>query len=113
MNQTTSDISSTTDRSHCRPFLGRVIGVIGTVSGVALGVLLATQVETLVGGLERVLNVQFLNAEVYFMSDLPADVLWRDVWQVSGVAFVLCALATVYPAWRAARMQPAEVLRHD
>jgi lipoprotein-releasing system permease protein len=92
---------------------GVLIGVIGTVSGVALGVLLATQVETLVGGLERVLNVQFLNAEVYFMSDLPADVLWRDVWQVSGVAFVLCALATVYPAWRAARMQPAEVLRHD
>lgn len=89
------------------------IGVVGTLAGVILGVVLATQVETLVSLLERVLNVQFLNAEVYFMSELPALVLWRDVWQVAAVAFALCALATLYPAWRAARMQPAEVLRHD
>lgn len=92
---------------------GVLIGVMGTLGGVGLGVALATQVETLVALLERLFNVQFLNAEVYFMSELPAEVLWRDVWQVSAVAFVLCTLATLYPAWRAARMQPAEVLRHD
>jgi lipoprotein-releasing system permease protein len=97
----------------CFATQGVLIGTLGTLAGVALGVAIAMQVETLVRGLEQLLNVQFLNAEVYFMSDLPADVLWRDVWQVSAVAFALCALATLYPAWRAARMQPAEVLRHD
>jgi lipoprotein-releasing system permease protein len=59
------------------------------------------------------LGVQFLDAKVYFMSDLPAYVEWLDVAQICGVAFVLCTLATIYPAWRAARTQPAEALRHD
>jgi lipoprotein-releasing system permease protein len=87
--------------------------LVGTLAGVVLGVAMAWQVESIVAAIERLFDVQFLNAEVYFMSDLPATVLAEDVWQVAGVAFALCALATVYPAWRAARMQPAEVLRHD
>jgi lipoprotein-releasing system permease protein len=92
---------------------GVLIGLVGTLAGVVLGVAMAWQVESIVAAIERLFDVQFLNAEVYFMSDLPATVLAEDVWQVAGVAFALCALATVYPAWRAARMQPAEVLRHD
>jgi lipoprotein-releasing system permease protein len=92
---------------------GVLIGLVGTLAGVVLGVAMAWQVESIVAAIERLFDVQFLNAEVYFMSDLPATVLAEDVWQVAGVAFALCALATVYPAWRAARLQPAEVLRHD
>jgi lipoprotein-releasing system permease protein len=69
--------------------------------------------EALVHGLERLLGMRFLDARVYFMSDLPAYVEWLDVARICGVAFLLCALATLYPAWRAARTQPAEALRND
>ena len=64
-------------------------------------------------GLERLLGTQFLDASVYYMSDLPAYVEGADVLRVCAVAFLLCALATIYPAWRAARTAPAEALRHE
>lgn len=92
---------------------GTVIGVIGTVSGVLLGVLISVNLETLVHGLEAVLGTQFLDAKVYFMSDLPATVQWMDVLQISLTSFGLCCLSTLYPSWRAARTQPARALRHD
>ncbi|MCP5339646.1 MAG: lipoprotein-releasing ABC transporter permease subunit [Sinobacteraceae bacterium] len=92
---------------------GTLIGLAGTAAGAALGVLLSRNLQSLVHALERLLGVQFLDARVYFMSDLPALVEWRDVAQICGVAFLLCALATLYPAWRAARTQPADALRHD
>jgi lipoprotein-releasing system permease protein len=92
---------------------GTVIGVVGTLAGVALGVLLAVNLETLVHGLERLLGTHFLDASVYFMSDLPARVEPRDVVLIAATAFVLCCLSTVYPAWRAARTDPARALRHD
>ena len=79
----------------------------------ALGVGVAHRLESLVHWLERALGTQFLDARVYFMSDLPAYVQWGDVARVCGVAFALCALATLYPAWRAARTAPAEALRRD
>ena len=92
---------------------GVLIGVCGVVSGVALGVLVSTHLESLVHGLERLTGQHFLDAKVYFMSDLPAQVQGMDVLQIAAVAFLLCTLATVYPAWRAARTAPAEALRHD
>jgi lipoprotein-releasing system permease protein len=92
---------------------GVLIGLVGTSLGAALGIALARNVESLVRSIEGVFGVQFLDAKVYFMSDLPAQVQWLDVLQVCSVAFLLCALATVYPAWRASRTQPAEALRHD
>ncbi|MET0496897.1 MAG: lipoprotein-releasing ABC transporter permease subunit [Steroidobacteraceae bacterium] len=92
---------------------GTVIGVIGTLGGVALGVLIATNLEALVHGLEAVVGTQFLDAKVYFMSDLPARVQWHDVLKIAGTAFGLCLLSTIYPSWRAARTQPAEALRHE
>lgn len=92
---------------------GVLIGLAGTLAGAALGVLIARNVQALVAGLERLVGVRFLDPEVYLMSDLPATVEWLDVARVCGVAFALCALATLYPAWRAARTQPAEALRHD
>ena len=64
-------------------------------------------------GIEGLFGVQFMDAKVYFMTDLPAVVEWGDVARVCGVAFALCAVATLYPAWRAARTEPAEALRHE
>jgi lipoprotein-releasing system permease protein len=92
---------------------GTTIGLIGTLGGVALGVLIATNLESLVHGLEAVLGTQFLDAKVYFMSDLPATVQWPDILKISATAFGLCCLSTLYPSWRAARTQPAQALRHD
>lgn len=92
---------------------GVLIGLAGTALGAGLGILTARHLESLVRMLERALGTQFLDAKVYYMSDLPAFVEWQDVAQVCGVAFVLCAFATLYPAWRAARTAPAEALRHE
>jgi lipoprotein-releasing system permease protein len=92
---------------------GTVIGVIGTLGGVALGVLLSTNLESLVHLLEAVVGTQFLDAKVYYMSDLPAAVQWPDVFKIAGTAFGLCLLSTIYPSWRASRTQPAQALRHD
>jgi lipoprotein-releasing system permease protein len=92
---------------------GTAIGLIGTAAGVALGVLIAVNLETLIHGLEAVLGVHFLDAKVYYISDLPATVQWADVLKISLTTFLLCSLSTLYPAWRAARTQPAQSLRHD
>jgi lipoprotein-releasing system permease protein len=92
---------------------GAFIGLAGTLAGAVLGLTLAANLEALVHGLERLLGTHFLDARVYFMSDLPAHAQAGDVLRICGVAFALCALATLYPAWRAAGTQPAEALRHD
>jgi lipoprotein-releasing system permease protein len=92
---------------------GVLIGLAGTLAGALLGTLLADNLERLVAALERLVGTQFLDARVYYMSDLPAYVEGLDVVKVCGVAFLLCVLATIYPAWRAARTAPAEALRHD
>ncbi|HEX4619573.1 MAG TPA: lipoprotein-releasing ABC transporter permease subunit [Steroidobacteraceae bacterium] len=92
---------------------GVLIGLAGTLLGAGLGTVIADNLEALVGGLQRLLGVQLIDASVYYLSDLPAYVEGLDVLKVCAVAFVLCALATVYPAWRAARTAPAEALRHE
>ena len=92
---------------------GAFIGLAGTSAGAALGLILAANLESLVHGLERLLGTHFLDAKVYFMSDLPAHAELGDVVRICSVAFALCALATLYPAWRAAGTQPAEALRHE
>ncbi len=92
---------------------GAFIGLAGTAAGAALGLTLSANLESLVHALERVLGTHFLDAKVYFMSDLPAYAEWGDVLRICGLAFALCAVATLYPAWRAAGTQPAEALRHD
>jgi lipoprotein-releasing system permease protein len=92
---------------------GVLIGLAGTLAGALLGKLVSDNLETLVAGLERLVGTQFLDARVYYMSDLPAYVEGGDVLKVCAVALVLCVLATIYPAWRAARTAPAEALRHE
>ena len=92
---------------------GSLIGTLGIGLGVIIGLALAFNLQSLVHGLEDVLGFKFLDARVYFMSDLPAHAELGDVLRICGVAFALCALATLYPAWRASGTQPAEALRHD
>jgi lipoprotein-releasing system permease protein len=92
---------------------GTSIGLAGVAAGIGLGALLSVNLETLVHGLEKITGQHFLDAKVYFMSDLPAEVQLHDVAKVAVVALLLCLLATVYPAWRASRVLPAEALRHD
>ena len=92
---------------------GTAIGVIGTLCGVLLGVLLSVNLEWLVHALEAVLGTRFMDAKVYYMSDLPATVEWKDVLKIGATALALCMLSTLYPSWRAARTQPAQALRHE
>lgn len=92
---------------------GTLIGLVGTGLGVLGGIWLASNVETLVPAIERLFQVQFLPSDVYYISELPSDLRWGDVGNVSLVAFVLSVLATLYPAWRASRTQPAEALRYE
>jgi lipoprotein-releasing system permease protein len=92
---------------------GSLIGLLGILGGLCLGVLIAVNLQQLVHGLEHIVGFKFLDARVYFMSDLPAHVELKDLTRICGVAFVLACLSTLYPAWRAARLLPAESLRND
>ena len=92
---------------------GSLIGLLGIGAGVLLGVLVAVNLQELVHGLESIVGFKFLDARVYFMSDLPAHVRLSDVVRICGIAFVLACASTLYPAWRAARLLPAESLRND
>jgi lipoprotein-releasing system permease protein len=92
---------------------GALIGLAGTLAGAALGWVLALNVTSIVHAIEKLLGVQFLDPSVYMMSELPSEVHLADVAQVGGVALLLAALATIYPAWRASRTLPADALRHE
>jgi lipoprotein-releasing system permease protein len=92
---------------------GLVIGWLGVLAGVLLGVGLARNVGTLVPWLERVSGLQLMSADVYYITAIPSDLHWADVGLIAGLALALTALATVYPALRAAATPPAEALRYD
>ena len=92
---------------------GSIIGVLGTLGGVILGVLLSLNLENIVGFMEATFGIKFLAADVYFISDLPADLRIADVVKISAIALVLALLSTLYPAWRGARTSPAEALRYE
>ncbi|RUQ46689.1 lipoprotein-releasing ABC transporter permease subunit, partial [Corynebacterium pseudodiphtheriticum] len=92
---------------------GTVIGVVGTLIGTAVGILAALNVSAAIAALEKVIGHKFLNADVYFIDYLPSQVQAQDVLMVGGAALVLSFLATLYPAWRAARTQPAQALRYE
>ncbi|MBO1536552.1 lipoprotein-releasing ABC transporter permease subunit [Pseudomonas sp. OA65] len=92
---------------------GTVIGVIGTFVGALVGMFAALNVSAAIAGLEGLIGHKFLNADVYFIDYLPSQLQSDDVLMVCGAALVLSFLATLYPAWRAARTQPAEALRYE
>jgi lipoprotein-releasing system permease protein len=92
---------------------GALIGFIGTLIGVAGGVLLALNVETVVPFIERVFGITFLDKSVYYISDLPSDLQRADVVTIALIALFLALVATLYPSWRAARVNPAAALRYE
>jgi lipoprotein-releasing system permease protein len=92
---------------------GSMIGMLGIAVGVCAGLALAMNLQSLVHGLENIVGFKFLDARVYFMSDLPAHVRAGDVLRICGFAFVLACVSALYPAARAARLLPAESLRND
>ncbi|HEX6260626.1 MAG TPA: lipoprotein-releasing ABC transporter permease subunit [Woeseiaceae bacterium] len=92
---------------------GTIVGIVGTAAGLGLGVLLTLNLENIVGFMEATFGIKFLAADVYFISDLPAELRTADVIRICGITLVLALLSTVYPAWRAARTLPAEALRYE
>jgi lipoprotein-releasing system permease protein len=92
---------------------GTVIGLVGTAMGLIGGISLALNVETIVPVIESMLGAKFMPADVYYISDLPSELHWADVVKITAVSFGISILATLYPAWRASRMQPAESLRYE
>ena len=92
---------------------GALIGVIGTILGVGGGMLVAYNIDVIVPFIERVLGMQFLPKDIYLITELPSDPRMADIVSIGVTSLVLSFLATLYPSWRASRLQPAEVLRHD
>ncbi len=92
---------------------GTLIGVMGTLLGLAGGIALALNIDVVVPFIEHLIGVKFLAKDVYYISELPSEVQFMDVAVIAVVSFALCLLATLYPSWRAARVNPAEALRYE
>ena len=90
-----------------------MIGTFGTLIGVVTGIVTALNVGVIVPAIEHAFNFQILSREVYYISELPSDLHWRDVWSVALVSLFLAFIATIYPSWRASRVNPAEALRYE
>jgi lipoprotein-releasing system permease protein len=92
---------------------GVIVGLIGTLIGVVTGIFTALNIDVVVPAIERVFNFQILSREVYYITELPSDLHWRDVTWVATVSLGLSLVATLYPSWRASRVNPAEALRYE
>jgi len=92
---------------------GALVGILGTMCGVGAGVLIALNIDVIVPFIEHILGVQFLSKDIYYISTVPSDLRWPDVYKIGGVAVVLAFVATIYPSWWAARVKPAEALRYE
>jgi lipoprotein-releasing system permease protein len=92
---------------------GALVGVIGTFAGLFLGLLVAFNIDVIVPFLERVFRASFLPRDIYLISQMPSDPQWGDIMPVGIIALVLAFAATLYPSWRASRVNPAEALRYE
>ncbi|MEE8616390.1 MAG: FtsX-like permease family protein, partial [Roseateles sp.] len=92
---------------------GAVSGVIGTLAGVGLGLLVAFNIDVIVPAIEQALHASFLPSSVYLISQMPSDPQGSDILPITLVSLLLAFLATLYPSWRASRVQPAEALRYE
>jgi lipoprotein-releasing system permease protein len=94
-------------------FEGTLIGLVGAFCGLVVGLSVAFNLSDIVAGVEFLLGIQFIAPDVYFISELPSDIQMPDVMRITVIAFLLAVLATVYPALKAAAMNPAKALRHE
>jgi lipoprotein-releasing system permease protein len=92
---------------------GAMVGLIGTLIGVVGGVLLALNISDVVSFMERIIGTPILSPEVYFIKELPSDLKSNDVWSIALIAFAMALVATLYPSWRASKVNPAEALRYE
>ncbi len=92
---------------------GTLIGFIGTAVGTVFGIVTALNINSIIKTLESWFNTEFMSKEVYYITEISADLQTADVLMIVGIAFGLSVLSTLYPAWRASRIQPAEALRHE
>jgi lipoprotein-releasing system permease protein len=92
---------------------GCTVGLIGTLLGVASGILLAINAPNIVQGIQHLLHVEFISSSVYFINYLPSRLEFKDIFQISMVSLSLSFIATIYPAWQASRTRPAEALRYE
>ncbi len=92
---------------------GLIIGIVGALMGIVGGVTISLNIDVIVPFIENLFGFKFFPADIYYISKIPSDLHWEDVWVVSGLAFILTLLATIYPARRAAKTQPAEALRYE
>jgi lipoprotein-releasing system permease protein len=92
---------------------GALAGIVGTVVGVALGLVIAFNIGTIVPALERALSTSFLPANIYVISRMPSDPQWADIMPIALISLALAFVATLYPSWRASRVNPAEALRYE
>jgi lipoprotein-releasing system permease protein len=92
---------------------GALIGLIGTMIGACLGVVTALNIDVLAPLIERALGIQFLPADIYLINTLPSDLRWPDVGAISMLAVMLAFIATLYPSWWAAKVNPAQALRYE
>ena len=92
---------------------GGIIGLAGTLAGLALGLAIASHLEPVLGFIEHIFGIQILSGEVYYIDHLPSKVVFSDVAWITGISLAISLFATLYPAWRAARIDPAEALRYE
>ena len=92
---------------------GALVGIIGTLAGVTAGVVLALNIDVIIPFIERMLGMQFISMEIYFISALPSDLRWPDVFVIAAVSVGLAFIATLYPSFAASRVKPAEALRYE
>ena len=92
---------------------GSIIGLVGLAAGVIGGLAIANNLDVVIPALETLTGATLWNKEIYYINELPSDLQWSDVSGVTGIAFVLALLATLYPSWRASRVNPAEALRYE
>jgi lipoprotein-releasing system permease protein len=92
---------------------GALIGIVGTLLGVTLGLLIALNIGVIVPFIENLFHVQFLAKDVYYISEVPSQVLWTDVTAITLTSIILSLLATLYPSYKASQINPAEALRYE
>jgi lipoprotein-releasing system permease protein len=92
---------------------GATVGVAGTLSGLLLGLGVAFNIDVIVPALEQLLNASFLPRDIYLISRMPSDPQSADIVPIAVISLVLSFVATIYPSWRASRVNPAEALRYE